>query len=56
MLIATLAYDERTADELWNAEVGAPVAAGWPVLEVDTGGPVDVPRLARRVRDAAREG
>ena len=44
---------QRTAAELWNAEVGAPVAAGWPVLEVDTGRPVDVAVLARRVGESA---
>ena len=44
---------ERSAVELWNAEVGAPVAAGWPVLEVDTGAAVDVPAVARRIRAAA---
>lgn len=44
---------ERSAAELWNAEVTAPVAAGWPVLEVDTATAVDVPALARRVAAAA---
>jgi hypothetical protein len=43
---------EREADELWNAEVGTPVAAGWPVLVVDTATAVDVPALARRIRQA----
>jgi predicted kinase len=45
--------DERTPAELWNAELGSPVAAGWPVLAVDTGATVDVPDLARRVAGAA---
>ena len=45
--------DERAAAELWNAEVGAPVAAGWPVLEVDTGAAVDVPALGRGIRACA---
>jgi predicted kinase len=45
--------DRRTPEELWNAEVGAPVAAGWPVLEIDTGGPVDVAALAGRIRTGA---
>jgi predicted kinase len=40
---------ERTAEELWNDEVSTPVAAGWPVVEVDTGAEVDVTALARRV-------
>ena len=44
---------ERGAAEQWNAEVGTPVAAGWPVLEVDTGTTVDIPSLARRIRQAA---
>ena len=44
---------DRDAAERWNPEVGAPVAAGWPVLEVDTGTAVDVPALARRIRAAA---
>jgi predicted kinase len=44
---------QRTAAELWNAEIGAPVAAGWPVLEVDTGVAVDVAALACRIGDGA---
>jgi predicted kinase len=43
---------ERSAVELWNDEVGRPVAGGWPVVEVDTGAPVDVAALARRVAAA----
>ncbi|MFN2523453.1 MAG: AAA family ATPase [Mycobacteriales bacterium] len=35
----------RVDDELWNDEVAEPVAGGWPVLEVDTRQPVDVPAL-----------
>jgi GrpB-like predicted nucleotidyltransferase (UPF0157 family)/predicted enzyme related to lactoylglutathione lyase len=33
--------------------VATPVTAGWPVLEQDTVGPVDIERLARRVRQVA---
>jgi predicted kinase len=33
---------DRSIDELWNDEVAAPVAGGWPVLEVDTNRPVDL--------------
>jgi len=44
---------QRRAEELWNDEVAVPVAGGWPVIEVDTEGPVDVPDLAQRVRAAA---
>jgi hypothetical protein len=36
-------------DELWNAEVPEPVAGGWPILEVDTTGPTDMPQLARQI-------
>jgi len=32
----------RTADELWNSEVAAPVDGGWPTLEVNTNEPVDL--------------
>jgi ribosomal-protein-alanine N-acetyltransferase len=42
----------RSAEELWNAEVGEPVAGGWPVIEVDTNAPVDIAGLASRVRKA----
>jgi hypothetical protein len=40
----------RTADELWNGEISEPVAGGWPVLNVDTNGPVDLPAVADRIR------
>jgi predicted kinase len=40
----------RTAGELWNDEVAGPVAGGWPVLEVDTNGPVDVAAVVDFVR------
>jgi predicted kinase len=40
---------DRDPDELWNAEVGTPVAGDWPVLEVDTSGAVEVAALAARV-------
>ena len=40
---------ERDPAELWNADVGAPVAGGWPVLEVDTTSRPDVAALARRI-------
>jgi predicted kinase len=43
---------QRSPEELWNDEVGSPLAGGWPVLEVDTGAEVDVSALARRVREA----
>lgn len=44
---------ERTIEELWNDEVAVPVAGGWPVIEISTDGPVDVHRLAGRIRAAA---
>jgi hypothetical protein len=43
---------ERADDELSGAEVNQPVAGGWPVVEVDTGAPVDVAAVAARVRAA----
>ena len=44
---------DRTDEELWGKQVAEPVAAGWPVIEVDTTGPVDLGLLVRRVRQAA---
>jgi predicted kinase len=44
---------QRRPDELWNDEVAVPVAGGWPVIAVDTDGPVDVDDLAQRVRTTA---
>jgi predicted kinase len=41
----------RTRDELWNDEISEPVAGGWPVIEVDANDQVDVPELARRIRE-----
>jgi predicted kinase len=40
---------ERLPAELWNEEVGEPVAGGWPVIEVDTSSPVDVDALVALV-------
>ena len=40
----------RTSSELWNDEVARPVAGGWPVLEVDTGVPVDVAQVVAFIR------
>lgn len=40
---------QRTAEELWNDENAVPVAAGWPVIEVDTTGVVDLESLARQI-------
>lgn len=46
---------QRPRAALWNDDVSEPVAGGWPVLEVDTGRPVDLDELARRVRLAIAE-
>jgi predicted kinase len=43
---------DRLSAELWNEDVGEPVAGGWPVIEVDTNGPVDVDVLITRVEAA----
>jgi predicted kinase len=43
---------EREPTELWNDEVAKPVAGGWPVLEVNTAGLVDMTLLARTVEAA----
>ena len=43
---------ERPEAELWPPEALEPLAGGWPVLEVDTTGPVDVDGLARRIHRA----
>ena len=40
----------RPTAELWNDEVSEPVAGGWPVLEVDTNGPVDLDAVLAFVR------
>ena len=44
---------DRTLDDLWNDEVTRPVAGGWPVIEADTGRPVDVEPLVDGIRAAA---
>lgn len=43
---------ERMAGEIWNDEVARPVAGGWPVIEVDTTGPVEPGPLIARIRAA----
>jgi hypothetical protein len=42
----------RTRQELRNEEVAAPVAGGWPVLEVNSNQPVDVAEVLVFVRSA----
>jgi len=43
---------DRGDDELWHPEVTEPVAGGWPVVEVDTTGPVGVSSLLDRLAAA----
>lgn len=45
---------DRTADELWNAEIAEPVAGGWPVFEVRTDEPLDRSAVVRLAQDADR--
>jgi hypothetical protein len=45
---------ERPAEELWPPRSLGPLAGGWPVLEVDTVGPVDVDEVVGRIRSTAR--
>jgi predicted kinase len=40
----------RTDAELVSSEISEPVAGGWPVIEVDTTVPVELPGLVARVR------
>jgi predicted kinase len=43
-------FDEQRQDEeLWPEDALRPLAGGWPVVEVDTSGPVDVREVAERV-------
>ena len=48
--------DVRADDELWDDQVTAPVAGGWPVIQQDTSSPVDLDQLARQVRQASARG
>lgn len=41
--------DERPGDELWNRHHLTPLGL-WPLIEVDTTRPVDIGRLAERIR------
>ena len=44
-------FDEQRPDEeLWPEDALRPLDGGWPVVEVDTSGPVDVREVAERVR------
>ena len=44
---------DRAPEEVWNDEVARPVGGGWPVIEVDTAGPVDVEPLLTAIWTAA---
>lgn len=44
---------ERASGKLWNDEVALPVAGGWPVIEIDTSGPVEADSVIERIRAAA---
>ena len=46
----------RVTMELRSDEVARPVAGGWPVIEVDTAGPVDVGQLVAAIHAAAATG
>jgi predicted kinase len=41
---------QRPVEELWPEDALRPLDGGWPVVDVDTSGPVDVHRVAERVR------
>lgn len=44
-------FDEQRPDqELWPDDALPPLAGGWPVVEVDTSGAIDVHQVAERVR------
>jgi predicted kinase len=45
--------EQRSDDELWPPASRRPLAGGWPVLEVDTGGDVDVASVVRWARRTA---
>jgi predicted kinase len=46
----------RETGEVWNDEVGRPVAGGWPVIDVDTARPVDLQAVVAAIRAAAGTG
>lgn len=43
--------DQRQPEELWDEDISNPVAGGWPVVEVDTNGPLDAAALLGRLRE-----
>jgi predicted kinase len=45
---------ERATSELQNNETAQPVAGGWPVIELDTGQPVELEPLIDAIAAAAR--
>jgi hypothetical protein len=50
---AAVHFDSDRSDaEIWHDDVTQPVAGGWPVVEVDTNGPVALGALLARLRAA----
>lgn len=50
-------FDElRTDQEIWNDDVGEPVAGGWPLIEVDTSTDVDIDDVIVAIRRATGRG
>jgi predicted kinase len=47
---------ERPEEELWPSHASQPLGGGWPVLEVDTTGRVDLDDLVRRIRTSEATG
>jgi predicted kinase len=49
-------FDEMRAadDDLWFGRASRPLAGGWPVIEIDTVTPVNVPALAQQVKTLAQ--
>lgn len=46
--------EHRDLAELWSSETFEPLAGGWLVIEVDTGGDIDIVALADEVQRAMR--
>lgn len=43
-------HDElRTDDELWHDDYSQPIAGPWPLIDLDTTTPIDVPDLVRKI-------
>lgn len=44
--------EHRDIAELWSPETFEPLARGWPVIEIDTAGEIDIISLADRIKKA----